>query len=183
MFTEKNPKKYYKITLAFVFSLLVRLIPFKAPNLEPIMALNMPLAKRYGAMTAFCFAFFSIIVFDLITLRVGVWTLITGLVYGSIGVLSFYYFKDKDIKKIDYVKFSIFGTILFDCVTGLSIGPIFFNQPFMNALLGQVPFTAIHLAGNMAFAWFISPVFDQFLIKENKFEFSFLLKAFKLKNI
>jgi len=46
--------------------------------------------------------------------------------------------------KWGYVRFAIIGTLFFDAVTGLLIGPLFFHQSFLSTLIGQIPFTALH---------------------------------------
>jgi len=48
-------------------------------------------------------------------------------------------------------------------VTGLTLGPLFFNQPFAIALAGQVPFTALHLLGNVGLAFFVSPLVNKWI--------------------
>ena len=60
-------KNWLKYTIAFLGVLIIRLIPFRAPNLEPIMATIMPLGKRYGAYGAFIFGVLSIVIYDSIT--------------------------------------------------------------------------------------------------------------------
>jgi uncharacterized membrane protein len=147
-----------KIVLGFVLCLVFRLIPVRPPNIEPLLATQMPFAKKYGPMIGFSFAFLSIVLFDLITMRVGIWTLITAFTYGVLGVWSVLFFKKREMKRINYVKFAIIGTLFFDAVTGLTIGPLFFNQTFMQSLIGQIPFTILHLIGNVTFAFVVSPL-------------------------
>ena len=62
------------------------------------------------------------------------------------------------MKRINYVKFAVIGTLFFDAITGLTVGPLFFNQSFMSALIGQIPFTILHLIGNVSFAFVVSPI-------------------------
>lgn len=156
-----------KIILGFTLCLVFRLIPVRPPNIEPLLATQMPFSKVYGAHIAFMFGFMSIVLFDLITARIGVWTLITASAYGVLGLWSVFFFKKREMKTINYVKFAIIGTVFFDAVTGLTIGPIFFNQPFMVALIGQIPFTILHLIGNVTFAVVLSPLIHTY-ISHNK---------------
>ena len=44
---EKKEKNYLKFFIALIFCLLIRLIPFRAPNVEPILATMMPFSKAY----------------------------------------------------------------------------------------------------------------------------------------
>ena len=147
-----------KIVLGFVLCLVFRLVPVRPPNIEPLLATQMPFSKAYGPVVGFSFAFLSIVLFDVITAKVGVWTLITAFAYGVLGIWSVLFFKKREMKRINYVKFAIIGTLFFDAVTGLTVGPLFFNQTFMQALIGQIPFTIMHLIGNVTFAYVMSPL-------------------------
>lgn len=152
-----------KIILGFILCMIFRLLPVRPPNVEPLLATQMPFAKAYGSYIAFMFAFMSIVFFDLIVGKIGPWTLIVGVVYGVLGIWSVYFFKTREMKRVNYVKFAIIATLFFDAVTGLTIGPLLFNQTFMQALIGQIPFTILHLAGNVVFAFFLSPLIYTYL--------------------
>ncbi len=161
--------KIIKYILTFVLVLVFRLLPFRAPNVEPIMATLMPIGKINGSLISFLFGFLSIMIFDLITSGIGVWTFITSISYGFIGFFAFYYFKNRSGWK-SYAKYAFLSTIIYDVVTGLTIGPLFFGQTFTVALLGQIPFTVLHLIGNVSFAIVLSPVIEAWMIKESKVE-------------
>ncbi len=147
-----------KIFLGFVLCLVLRLIPVRPPNIEPLLATQMPFSKAYGPLVGFSFAFLSIALFDILVGKVGVWTLITAGAYGVLGLWSVSFFKKREMKRINYVKFAIIGTLFFDAVTGLTIGPLFFGQTFAQAFIGQIPFTILHLIGNTTFAFVFSPL-------------------------
>ena len=168
----KNSETEQKNWLKFIFGigvcLLIRLIPFRAPNLEPILATQMPFSKAYGAWAGFLFGVLSILTYDLVTNTLGIWTLVTGSAYGALGVMAHFYFKRFKGTALSYAGFAVLGTLLFDAVTGLTIGPLFFNQPFASAFFGQIPFTAMHLLGNVCFALLLSPVIYSFVIKKKK---------------
>ena len=51
-------------------------------------------------------------------------------------------------------------------VTGLTIGPLLFHQSFIVSLIGQIPFTLLHLLGNVSFAIVLSPAIERWLVKE-----------------
>jgi uncharacterized membrane protein len=183
-----NPKimkifanNWFKYVVGLIACLSVRLIPFRPPNIEPILAIQMPFSRNYGKTVSFSFAFLSIILYDIITTEVGVWTFITALSYGLLGVWANVYFKNKENKVVDYVKFAIFGTIAYDIVTGLSIGPLFFNQSFVSALIGQIPFTLMHLLGNISFAILLSPAIGSLINQNKKTETLNILKIFNPK--
>lgn len=158
---------WLKYITAFVGVFLIRMIPFRAPNLEPIMAVIMPFGKIYGHVWAFIFGFLSIVLFDSVTSGIGIWTLITATAYGFLGLGAQYYFKNRFGWK-NYALYAVIATIFYDAITGLTIGPIFFHQSFMFSLVGQIPFTILHLLGNVSFAIVLSPVIEKWLVKSEK---------------
>lgn len=158
-------KKWLKYIIAFLTVLIIRLIPFRAPNLEPIMAFQMPLGKKYGALMSFIFGALSIAIYDSLTSGWGIWTLITALAYGLVGFGAYFYFKNRSGWK-SYASYAVIATIIYDVLTGLTIGPLFFHQSFMVSLVGQIPFTAIHLLGNVSFAIVLSPIIEMWLVRE-----------------
>lgn len=167
---ETYKKNWLKFVLGFVVCLLIRLIPLRPPNIEPILATQMPFSRAYGAYAGFIFAFLSIVIYDLVTGTLGVWTLLTAGVYGVLGFWAFFYFKKHQASALNYARFAVIGTLFFDAVTGLSIGPLFFGQSFSSAFVGQIPFTAMHLLGNVSFALLLSPAIYRFIIENKKLE-------------
>lgn len=155
-------KNWIKYTITFVSVMVFRLMPFRAPNVEPIMATIMPLGKVYGSVMSFVFGFLSIALYDSVTSGFGIWTLITALAYGALGVGATYFFKNRSGWK-NYALYAVIATIFYDAVTGLTIGPLFFHQSFMVSLVGQVPFTVLHLLGNVSFAIVLSPVIEKWM--------------------
>jgi len=159
-------RNWVKYVIAFLGVLAIRLVPFRAPNLEPIMAFQMPLGKKYGALMSFAFGALSIAVYDAITSGWGVWTLVTALLYGFVGFGTYFYFKNRSGWK-SYASYAIIATIIYDALSGLTIGPLFFHQSFMVSLVGQIPFTLLHLLGNVSFAIVLSPVIEKWIAKES----------------
>ena len=158
-----------KIFIVFVGCLLFRLIPLRAPNVEPIMASIMPLGRKYGAFMGFLFGFLSIIVYDTLT-HFGAWTWMAGITYGLIGSASFFYFKKFKTSTFNFVIFAFFATIVFDLITGILFAPMF-GQTILSALVLQVPFTMLHLAGNIGFALTLSPLINKWIMSEQFFAF------------
>ena len=156
-------KNWVKYIFAFFGVLLIRLMPFRAPNVEPIMTIIMPFSKIYGGIMSFAFGFLSIVIYDSITSGVGIWTLVTALSYGFLGLGAQYYFKNRSGWK-NYASYAVIATIFYDAITGLTIGPLFFHQSFMISLVGQIPFTILHLLGNVSFAIVLSPVIERWLV-------------------
>ncbi|MEX1014033.1 MAG: hypothetical protein WDZ80_02650 [Candidatus Paceibacterota bacterium] len=161
-----------KFVLGWLLIVLIRLIPFRPPNFQPMMATMMPFSKRYSVVSIFLFGFFTMVVVDFFMSNLGVWTLFTATVFGFLGVWSYFYFQKRLGKVKNYVKFSIYGTLFYDIVTGLSIGPLFFNQPLWSAITGQIVFTLWHLAGNIVFAIILSPLIEKWLVSNETLEIS-----------
>lgn len=166
MRTDK--KNYLKPILIFTLCLFARLIPFRAPNVEPIFASVMPASRAYGALAGFSFAVLSILLYDVITGTLGVQTIFTAGAYGIIGLWAASYFRKQKSGKWSYARFAVMGTLFFDAATGLTVGPIFFHQSFSSTLMGQIPFTLLHLLGNITFAIILSPAIYQFMIKKKE---------------
>lgn len=166
----------FKYVVGWVIVFLIRLIPFRAPNIEPVMATLMPFSKRYGAIGGFIFGALSIALFDLFVGRVGQWTVITALAYGLLGIAASFFFRKRASTRINYIVFAIAGTLFYDAVTGLSIGPLFFGQSLAEAFWGQIPFTLWHLAGNIAFALVLSPALYQWVVVNQKLETESVVK-------
>ena len=156
-----------KIFAIFVGCFLFRLIPLRAPNVEPIMAAIMPVgitnknSKKYSILISFLFGFLSIFLFDLVT-HFGTWTWITAITYGIIGIIATLFFQKFKAKTSNFVLFAVIATIFYDLVTGVLFAPIF-HQTILNALIMQIPFTVLHLTGNIGFALTISPVLSRWL--------------------
>lgn len=180
---DSHKKNYFKIVLVLFLCLLVRLIPFRAPNVEPILAATMPFSRIYGAFIGFSFAVLSILLYDVITGTLGIQTFFTAGAYGLLGLWATSYFKKHKGNSWSYVRFAILGTLFYDAVTGLSIGPIFFHQSFVQTFVGQIPFTILHLTGNIVFALTLSPLIYNFMIKKKKKEKTMLINTLNPKTI
>lgn len=168
-----------KFIIGWVMVFLIRLIPFRPPNVEPVLATMMPFSKRYGALGAFLFGFLSIMLFDAVTSGIGQWTWITATAYGAVGLGSWLYFRNREGKVYQFVTYGIIGTILYDAATGLTIGPLMFGQSFAEAFYGQIPFTAMHLLGNIALSLTLSPALYRWVVKNEAFDVSFILGRIK----
>lgn len=169
-----------KYVIGWVFVFLVRLLPFRPPNVEPVMTTLMPFSKRFGAVGGFLFAALSVALFDLVVGKIGMWTLLTAVTYGVIGILAFYFFKNRASTAWDYAAFAVIGTILYDALTGLTVGPLFFGQSFTEAFIGQIPFTIYHLVGNVLFSAVLSPVIYRLVVENKSLEIPFVLNYFKV---
>jgi hypothetical protein len=81
-----------------------------------------------------------------------------------LGILAAFYFKYRSSRR-HFAYFAVAGTLLYDALTGLTTGPLLFHQPLFAAALGQIPFTLMHLLGNVSFALLLSPVLMRLLTR------------------
>jgi hypothetical protein len=81
---------------------------------------------------------------------------------------SFFYFKKFQASVLNFAIFSFFATIIYDLVTGVLFAPMF-GQSMLNTLIMQIPFTALHLAGNIGFALTLSPFLNKWLASSQIF--------------
>lgn len=162
----KKIADWLKFVLGWIICFAIRFIPapFRPANLEPVMATTMPFSKQYGSLGGFAFGFLSIALFDLAVGRFGGWTIFTAAAYGLVGLFAGFYFKNRPSNSWNYLKFGIAATLAYDALTGLTIGPIFFGQTIASAFFGQIPFTAMHLAGNIFLSFFFSPAIYRFVV-------------------
>ena len=161
-----------KFAIGWTLVFLFRLIPFRPPNVEPILATVMPFSKRYGYAGSFLFGFLGIVIFDAVTSGWGIWTLVTALTYGIVGIGARFYFKSREASRRNFVAFGVAGTIFYDAVT-MMIGPLFNGQVLAVALIGQIPFTIMHLAGTIMFAALVSPFLYRWVVQNESLEISF----------
>lgn len=166
LITDNKGVMWVKFIVAFIVCIAIRLVPppFRAPNVEPVLATMMPFAKSGGALVGFLFASLSMVMFDVVSGHLGQWTLVTALTYGFVGALA-----PVVLTRLSgvrgYVSYAVVGTLVFDGVTGVLMGPLLFSQPLAEAFFGQIPFTMMHLVGNMAFALTLSPLIEVWIVK------------------
>lgn len=151
---------------------LFRLIPFRPPNFEPMLATVMPFSKRCGLVGSFCFGFLGIVLYDAVIGGWGNWTWVTAVCYGLLGVAAHYFFRNRDASVRNFLTFGIPGTIAYDAAT-MMIGPLFNAQPLAAAVAGQAPFTLMHVLGTVVFAALLSPAIYRWIVINGSLEFSF----------
>lgn len=155
----------------FLFRLI--LLPVRPPNFEPLLATVMPFSKRYGVLATFSFGFFAIVIYDAVTSGWGMWTWVTAACYGLLGVGAYYFFKKREATVRNFLTFGIPATFLYDAVT-MMIGPLFSSQLWSVAIMGQIPFTLMHLVSTIVFATILSPALYRWVIQNEALEFSFV---------
>lgn len=158
-------------TSVFLFRLL--LLPVRPPNFEPMLGAVMPFSKRYGLIASFSFGFFGIVLYDAVTSGWGPWTWVTAICYGALGIGAYYFFKKREASVRNFLTYGIPATVLYDAVT-MTIGPLFSSQTWSVALIGQIPFTLMHLLSTVVFATVLSPALYRWVIQNESLEFSFI---------
>jgi len=167
--TTDKTKNLFKYFVGITTVILLRLIPH-LPNVEPVMGTMMPFSKKWGWLGGAVFSLLAILSYDLITGTIGVWTLMTAGAYALIGGFSGIFFKNKKSTIKNYLIFSILGTLVYDAITGIGTGMLFFNQSFAVTFLGQIPFTLYHLAGNIFLSVTVSPLLYKWIITNPNLE-------------
>lgn len=170
-----------KFVIGWTVVFLFRLIPFRPPNVEPMLATLMPFSKRYGALPSFLFAFVGIMLYDVVTSGVGYWSWATAMCYGLVAIAAHYYFADREPTRMNFLAFGLAATLAYDAVT-MFIAPIFNAQPLMVALMGQIPFTLMHLAGTAVFALTLSPALYKWVVQSDVLEFKVSIPKFQVLN-
>jgi uncharacterized membrane protein len=166
MKTPQNTGKYF---IGLFTVIAFRLIPHP-PNIEPIMSTMMPFSKKWGWVSGMAFSLLAILSFDILTGTLGIWSLVTASTYALLGIFAGLYLKNKENKIRYYVQFSIIATIVYDAITGIGIGMLFFNQTFLATFMGQIPFTLYHLSGNIILSIVVSPLLYKWVIVNPKLE-------------
>jgi len=131
------------------------------PNNDPVMGSTLAFSRKDKWWQAFLYAVIAMVSFDIITMKLGIWTIGTSLAFGLIAVLFSKYLKNR--KKVGlktYAKSSVFGVLIFDFLTGPIMSSALFRIPFETALLGQLPFTFMHLASAVPLTLLMVPVLD-----------------------
>ena len=163
-------KKYniFKLVVSLLIANGIRLLKI-IPNNDPIMSMALPFSRRSSPLTSFAFPFITMISFDFITGYLGIWTVVTGVTYGMLGILFHYVLKDREKVGIKhYLGLGVMGVLVFDFVTGVVATPFLFGMSFMTALVGQVPFTAMHLLTTIGFILVITPLLDKQVLLNKK---------------
>jgi hypothetical protein len=134
------------------------------PNNDPILAVALPCAKR-GRIAAVVFPVAAMVLFDVLSQRVGIWTVVTAGTYGLLGLAFSYAYRalanrGRAVGPAAFLVSGIVGVLIFDFVTGPVMSSALFQPSFGEAFVGQIPFTVKHLASVAAYALVVSPALD-----------------------
>jgi len=172
--------KLLKYALSILFCNGYRFLRF-IPNNDPIMGCMLPFSRQDKWWQGALFAFLTMFSFDIITGKLGIWTVVTSITYAGLGLL--FYFSYKRIKKVKlkhYLGSGIVGVLIFDFVTGILFGPAMFGISYAQAFIGQIPFTVMHLLTVTGFVLILTPVFDRAVVSNPALEDNLVLNRLKL---
>lgn len=169
-----------KFALAMLFCNAYRLLRI-IPNNDPIMGCMLPFARQHKWWQAGLFSLLTMVSFDFITMKVGLWTIVTACTYAGLGLLfHFAYRRIGKVKLRHYLGSGVLGVLIFDFMTGVLFGPMLFGMSFLQAFLGQIPFTAMHLLTVTGFVLILTPLLDSAIIGNPALEDSAALNRLKL---
>jgi len=148
-----------KYIITCITTFLIRLIRI-FPNNDPIMGTMLPFAREKW-WKSFLYVVLAMVGFDLITGKLGMWTLWTSLTYGVIALLFVLVFKKmKQLSMSKYIGACIGGVLLFDIITGPIMTSMLFRTPFILTTIAHIPFTIFHLLSGVVYTFLFVPVLD-----------------------
>lgn len=145
---------FIQITGCLLLRLLFHFI-LHIPNIEPLFACGVLVGQKQSYSYAFLFGAINVLLFDLLTVGFGPWTVVTGFLYALLGSAAVKFWRQNEMvaqeknRTLNSLKFTIAGTLIFDFFSGCLLGPLMFKQNFMEAIIGQVPFSILHVLGNV----------------------------------
>lgn len=158
--TRPGRSNVFRLILAIVIANAIRLIRI-IPNNDPIMSMALPYSRRSSALTSFAFPFITMASFDVLT-GFGPWTIVTAGTYGLIGLAFHFLLKDRKRMNIQsYMRYGVAGVLVFDFVTGVVATPFLYGGTFEQSLIGQIPFTILHLLSTSLFILIVTPLLDK----------------------
>lgn len=149
-----------RFSASFVLCLLLRFVPFRPPNVEPVLAFALPVGSFYGPLASGVFAAFSIVAYDALTAGLGSWTLVAAASYGLVGIAAGHFGRTKRALWSQLL-FALAATMFYDVLTGVVASALLFDMPWYQALVGQVPFTINHVIGTLVLTAAISPLLSR----------------------
>lgn len=107
----------------------------------PLLAIQQTVGSIFGLWGGIFFSLTQFLATDIFTHNVGIWT---------IGVLGATLCASLVVALNNKATVSwwqpLVAVVVYDIITGLCMGPLLWNQPWLIACVGQIPHTALHLA-------------------------------------
>ena len=166
---------YVKLILSLLIANAIRLLKI-IPNNDPIMGMMLPYSRQERWWVSPLFAFITMASFDVLTNKIGIWTLVTSFTYAAIALVFQFAYRRMRPTMGSYLVSGAFGVLVFDFVTGPVMSSYMFGMSFAEAFFGQVPFTALHLLSVSFFVLFLTPILDKSLIDNIALEDTVVMK-------
>ncbi len=127
------------------------------PNIELLMPFVLCAGLVFGPVSGFFVGCLARFAYDVYMAFVGPWSLYTAPSYGVVGLLAGVLgMRGKKYSRTEMTLIAAMLTIVYDLLTMLGFS-LQFGMPLWAAVLGQIPFTMLHLAGNCTFVFLICP--------------------------
>ncbi len=118
-------------------------------NIDLIWGIQLLLAQIFGPIALGLWSATTILGGDLLADNWGTWSIVTSISYFLVSCLTSALVKTKNYSFINSLIFTVLVTIFYDLLTA-STGPLFFEQAWLVMLIGQVPFSLVHMVSNCA---------------------------------
>lgn len=124
------------------------------PNIELLMPFVMVAGMLTGRTRGFMAGFSMRMMYDFYLAMPGPWTIYTSLAYGIVGLIA----STIPIRenRLGLTIWAAGLTVLYDIITMVCFG-LSFGLPVFSLIGPQLPFTAMHLAGNCVFVFALAP--------------------------
>lgn len=160
--------KLIKWLISLFVCLGLRFLPYRPPNVEPVLAFTLPVAGVSSVWGTGLFSAANIVLFDILSGSVGSWTVIAALSYGLVGVAAAFYARAKR-SLLSQVGFTVVATLAYDFVTGVVASSRLFNMSFAESFRGQIPFTMNHLVGSIFLVLAVVPLLSAWFAYDGLF--------------
>lgn len=157
-----------KVIIALLACLGLRFVPFRPPNVEPVLAFTLPVGGVSSVWGTGLFSAANIVLFDILSGSVGSWTAIAAVSYGMVGVAAAFYARAKR-SLLSQVGFTVVATLAYDFVTGVVASSLLFKMSFAESFRGQIPFTMNHLVGSIFLVLAVVPLLSAWLAYDGLF--------------
>ncbi|MBT4855659.1 hypothetical protein HOM50_01685 [bacterium] len=153
------------LVVTWLTCLAIRLSFSPLLYLDPFPGVFLLINRQLKGVNGFLFIASQFFCFDYLTNTLGIWTLLIAIAYGTIEFGLNHYVKQHHYTIWNGLLYTAIAVLSFDCI-GMAIGPLFFQQPILSAVLGQIPFTLEHLVRASIFTTALN-----MLIQTNKVNF------------
>lgn len=130
---------------------------FPLGDAHPMIAILMPFAEKLGVLgSAIYTLIYSISFFAIWRPDLPNWIFVQGFAYAVVLALAALLLKKNKVKILGYVLYAFIGSILFDIIYRVPVGPLQYGQPILSALKEQMPYTFMRAIINTIYALILS---------------------------